>query len=109
MRVSAARRLSALALTAGLSLSAALCAASPASAAAITCREAGGELYVTKSSAPVRTTYYETGRVVDTVYRTNRLNFTKQCTNSKGNLWYWVDKTYGVKDGWIYSGNVARI
>ncbi|MFD6225984.1 hypothetical protein ACFWFZ_03765 [Streptomyces sp. NPDC060232] len=109
MRTSAARRLSALALTAGLTLPAALCAATPASAAAITCRNAAGELYVTKDSAPVRTAYYETGRAVDTVHRGDRLNYTRQCTNSKGNLWFWVDKTYGVKDGWIYSGNVARI
>ncbi|WP_406368337.1 hypothetical protein [Streptomyces sp. NBC_01546] len=109
MRASVARRLSALALGIGLTLSGTAFAASPASAAAITCQTTGGDLYVTATSAPVRTAYYETGRVVDTVHRADRLHFTQWCKNSKGNLWYWVDKTYGVKDGWIYSGNVSRI
>ncbi|MEV4191056.1 hypothetical protein [Streptomyces toxytricini] len=109
MRASAVHRVSTLAAGIGLTLAAAFSAATPASAAAHTCREAGGSLYVTATSAPVRTAYYETGRVVDTVHRGERLNFTKSCTNSKGNLWYWVDRTYGVNKGWIYSGNAARI
>ncbi|OKK21927.1 hypothetical protein AMK16_01375 [Streptomyces sp. CB00455] len=109
MRASAVRRLSTLAVGVGLTLSATIIATTPASAGSITCEMSGGELYVTAGSAPVRTKYYETGRVVDTVHRADRLNFTQWCKNSKGHLWYWVDKTYGVKDGWIYSGNVARI
>ncbi|WP_331730197.1 hypothetical protein [Streptomyces sp. NBC_00073] len=109
MRASAIHRVSTLAVGVGLTVSATISVAAPASAAAITCQTTGGDLYVTATSAPVRTTYYETGRVIDTVHRADRLYFTQWCKNSKGNLWYWVDKTYGVKDGWIYSGNVARI
>ncbi|WP_329192244.1 MULTISPECIES: hypothetical protein [unclassified Streptomyces] len=109
MRASAIRRVSTLAAGVALTLSAAVSVATPATASTVTCQAAGGDLYVTATSAPVRTAYYETGRVVDTVHRADRLHFTQSCKNSKGNLWYWVDKTYGVKDGWIYSGNVARI
>jgi len=83
-------------------------AACPASAAnSFTCRGTSGTLSVTASSAPIRTTYYQTGGVVDTVHRGKQLYTNYECVNTKGNLWYYVDKTSGVKNGWIYSGNVS--
>ncbi|MDG5801984.1 hypothetical protein P9869_04810 [Streptomyces ossamyceticus] len=111
MHSSAIRRLSTLALGLGLTVSAVVGTVSTATpaAAAIICENRGGTVYVVEDTAPVRTTYYETGRVVDWVFRGERLNYDKTCRNNNGNLWYWLDRNPRHNEGWIYSGNVARI
>ena len=53
-----------------------------------------------------RAGYSSSARVITNLGKDYKVRVVQQCTNSKGNLWYFTDAPYS--DGWIYSGNLRN-
>ena len=99
-----------LATAALLSLSLPLLTAQPAAAGAIECRPASQDYTVVGEKVPVRAYFRADARIVDHVYKNNRVHAFWDCTNSSGQPWVCIAQCRvddeAIEGGWVYRGHL---
>lgn len=91
-----------------LGVAAPMAGASTASAAGFTCNEYSQKMK-TVDGTPLRNSFSEGAALRGFLNAGSTVVTSKKCTNSKGNVWYFVDHVGSSKTGWAYSGHLRRV